>query len=294
MVSVGILMGLIAMFCWGISDFLYSIVTRRLGTLKTTFTSQFLSIIPTLIAILLFFNKLSFDLHNLLYLAIGGLLMVVAVVNFFEALRIGEVALVAPIANAYSVITVILAILFLQESLSTLRLISIVLVILGVILTSTDLRKLKHIHTAKGIVNAFIPMIIWGIYFFIVKYVSNNLSNSMSGVDVAINLFILTGIFNGLFMVSYPIIKKQVPTFAQVRKDNILLMLIIITILVNISWFAINYGVSLDLVSLVTPISSLAPAITVILAVIFFKDKLVLNQKLGIITILLGLFLISV
>jgi len=75
---------------------------------------------------------------------------------------------------------------------------------------------------------------------------------------------------------------------------KLLSIFIIQPVIVCIGWFAYIYGIGQDLVSIVTPISSLLPGVTVILALIFYKEKLVLNQKLGILGILVGVYLISI
>jgi transporter family protein len=52
-------------------------------------------------------------------------------------------------------------------------------------------------------------------------------------------------------------------------------------------------GLTVADVSFLVPISSLYPAVTVILALIFFKEKLVKNQIIGVIIIITGLFFLS-
>ena len=106
-----------------------------------------------------------------------------------------------------------------------------------------------------------------------------------------VNLYIFSSLINTLFFVLFVTLRKKVPNIKECKQ--IFSYAFINSIFFGIAWIVLNYGLSLGQVSLVIPISSLSPAITVVLAVIFFKEKLVLNQKLGILTIMLGLFLIS-
>ena len=70
-------------------------------------------------------------------------------------------------------------------------------------------------------------------------------------------------------------------------------MLILIGILDMAGVVFYAFGASTELISIVGPISALYPAVTLILARLFIKEKLILIQKIGIISILFGLFLIS-
>ena len=94
-------------------------------------------------------------------------------------------------------------------------------------------------------------------------------------------------------MMGYSLYRKGMVTKKDLKNKKIQLIFFICGIIYTIAWIIVNYSISAGFVSIVTPISSLSPAVIVILAVIFYKEKLVLNQKIGILTILSGLFLIS-
>jgi drug/metabolite transporter (DMT)-like permease len=61
-----------------------------------------------------------------------------------------------------------------------------------------------------------------------------------------------------------------------------------------LAYTAFNFSLNTQLVSIVSPIAATAPAVTIVLAYYFLKEKIVNNQKLGIIAILVGLILISI
>jgi drug/metabolite transporter (DMT)-like permease len=60
-----------------------------------------------------------------------------------------------------------------------------------------------------------------------------------------------------------------------------------------LAFTAFNFSLNTQLVSIVSPIVATAPAVTIVLAYFFLKERIVSNQKLGIIAILAGLILIS-
>lgn len=303
--SIGIIAALVAMFCWGIADFLQAMVIKKIGSLKTMFFSSLLGILPTFVFFFYFFEigKIHIDTFSFLLLFFAGLVDVTGVYNFMKSFELGDISVVTPISASYSLITVILAFLFLGESLSFLKIISIIIIISGIVLVSTDIKKLKTLNTAKGVKESLIALVVWGFYFFMMGVVSKRLiayNISAFGstlfdakVSVAINLFFFTSLINGLLMILFSGLKDINRNISILKTKNVLLFIIINFILYTIAWVAVNYGIAQDLVSIVTPVSSLYPALTVILAWIFLKEKLVLNQKIGIATTLVGIFLIS-
>ena len=70
--------------------------------------------------------------------------------------------------------------------------------------------------------------------------------------------------------------------------------MVVSTTLVRIAEFSYNAGIGKGLVSIVAPIAGANPILFIILAFIFFKDKITRQQILGIITTLIGIVLLSV
>jgi len=215
---------------------------------------------------------------------------------YYQGIEIGgEVSILSPIQGSYSIITVFLAVLFLKETITFTKIIAILLILLGILFTSTDIRKLKHLRSKKGVSYAVYAMILMGLQFFIMGIVSKDITmfGFYSEPMDYISLYFFSTIINPTLFIILAVAKKQIPTMKEVKTKNIPLILIVTSIMFAIAWIALNYGLSFGQVSLLVPVSSLNPAITVLLAAKFYKEKLVLNQKLGILTILAGLFLIS-
>ena len=59
---------------------------------------------------------------------------------------------------------------------------------------------------------------------------------------------------------------------------------------------ALSYmaGIGLEFTALVAPISATAPMLTIILARMFLKEMLDTNQKLGVVTVIIGVVLLSI
>jgi len=201
-----------------------------------------------------------------------------------KSLEIGEVSLVVPIGSSSTIITIFLSIIFLKETLSTVKGMGIIFAILGIILTSTDFRKLKKIKSAKGVNFAIISLFFFGIYMFGLGLVSKRINDVLTIIAV-------TRILTSGFSAGYAILQKGIITKNEIKefKWNFFALFF----LFNFAFWSYQYGVTFYDVSLINPISSLQPAVTVALAVIFLKEKLISNQKFGIAMTLLGLFILG-
>ncbi|MEM2131599.1 MAG: DMT family transporter [Candidatus Woesearchaeota archaeon] len=293
---IAIFMGLIAMFFWGIADFLQALAIKKINSLKTMFFSNLLGFILTLIFFFyfLFNDYIKIDVFNFSIIFLSTLINLFAVKNFMKSYEEGEISIVTPISASYSIITIILAIIFLNEKLTLLKLFAILLCVIGIVLVSTDLRKIKNLDSVKGIKESVFAFISWGVYFFLISLVSKNLLNlGISKLNSAITLFFLTGLLTNINLITYSFLKEKNNLFKTKIEKNIWIIFIINFFLYNIAWIAVNYGISQDLVSIIAPVSSLYPAITVLLAFFILKEKLVLNQKIGLFLTILSIFLIS-
>ncbi len=280
----GVVAALIVMVLWGVADFLQSIPSKKLGAAKTMFLTQAAGLMMTLIITSFLRLNLTIALPILALLLVGGCIDVLASYNFFRSLEIGEVAIVAPISASYSLVTVVLAALLLGERLSLIRYLGIAGVVLGIMLASTDLRKLHNMHLIKGIRESIIALLGWGVYFFVIGLASA----SIGGME----LFLLTGLINGALMSAYALSKGGRPQ-KEDFKGSLIAQVMTSAILYTAAWAILTNASKMEKISLLAPVSSLYPAVTIMLAVIFFKDKLVPNQIAGISLILLSLFLIS-
>ena len=292
MLDISIISGLVAMFSWGIADFIQSNVVRQMGSYKTMYIGNIVWIIFVLP--FAFFISLKISITNLILLFVGSVMQVFAIYNFYQSMKIGEVSIVTPISGSYSIITVLMLLLLLGQKLNLMTISAIFILIIGIILTSTDLKKIKHIHTVKGVKEAVIALLMWGSYFFFVEVVAKDITFFLHfPATDGLTVFFYSGVFIGFSSLIFSILHKGQTKLRDLKKNNIFWFVLVAQLIYTVAWAVINYGVSVGNTALITTISSLYPAITVILALIFYKEKLVLNQKIGILIILIGLILIS-
>ena len=132
--------------------------------------------------------------------------------------------------------------------------------------------------------DALIAMISWGISYALLRPL-------VAAVGPIVALLFLK------LIASATLISWTGATKIKISIPPKLIFLFITTagILDFLAYTAFNLSLSVtQLVSIVSPIAASAPAVTIVLAYVFLKERLVNNQKLGIIAILAGLILISI
>jgi drug/metabolite transporter (DMT)-like permease len=286
---MGILLGLLSMLGWGTSDFLAAKSSRKIGYLLTYFWTQ---VIALAIALIYFFVKFSTaDLNNMLqylvFLLPAGVLFMIGTLSFYKGFTKGQVSLVSPIGASWAMVTVILSVIFFKEVLEINQIVAIVLIILGIVLVSVNLKellKIRRFALLGRIKEGLIAMLAWGISLFLMVPASKALGWLVP--VVALKFFGL------LFLAIFVVFSKQ--SLKINFRLSLLTLLFFIGFLDMVAFFGYSLGVRGEYASIIAPVAASFPLITVILARIFLKEKLVLNQAFGIIGIITGLILISI
>jgi len=284
----GIISGLISMFGWGTSDFLAAKSSRKIGYLLTLFWMQ---IAGFLIASFYFFLHFSFPFNNIVKylpaLIIGGFLNAIGYIAFYKGLKEARVSLVSPIGGSWAVITVILSSVFLGEVLSTNRILFIALIFIGLMLVSTNIKKIleiKKLTIFDGVKEGFVAMFCWGIAMFLIINPSRLLSWFLP-------IFVFR-FFSILFLLFFIFINKQ---SLRISYNLDLFGPVLLIGLFDVgAFFTYSFGIIGAYASFIAPIAASFPLVTIILSRIFLKEKLDISQIFGIIITISGLILISI
>lgn len=325
--SFGIVFGLTAALCWGVADFFARGATRSGGIFHTLLSMQCIATVALLaVATPLGLLHLA-NLHPRLTLiaALLNLVILAGTALLYRAFAIGTLAIVSPIAASYAAVTALLAIVLSHEHPRPTQLIGIVSTLGGVILVSAvsgsaagqhadpssppegdptaRVRKMPR-SRAPGLPEALISTLIFGVAYWALRFVVADLG----GVTVAfigkasdlIALLFLAPVA-GLLPRRQPQRAVTVapapssPSIQPARHQRyVFLMTVIPTALLDTAAnIAYNLGIAGSLTSIVAVLSSLFGAVTVLLAWIFLRERLSPWQWLGVITIFLGIVLVS-
>jgi len=295
---VGILLGLTAAVCWGVSDFAARFAARRLGSYRVSFFIQ-----PIGFVALNFFLWASggfghlFTVHGWQawsWTIAVGVMNAACSVCFYHALEIGVLAIVAPITTSYPALTLILS-LITGERLGALRCVALVCILVGVVLAATSFppenisaenagAAHKHHHPlSRGVGWALGAAVLMGVMFW------------MLGFEVVPRV----GVWSPVWVIrltSFAILgltAKPVRQTIALPKGNVWWLLGVVGVLDTSAFVANNFALQWGPLSVVTVLASLFSAVTVLLACIFLRERLERTQWAGIILILSGIAIVN-
>lgn len=163
--SLGLILAFYGMLALGIHDFLGKLVLKKIKPFELLFLEYLFGVI--ILLPFLFFAKLNFDIKSIYLILIMGLLHVIAYFGLYGGFKIGKISLLSPVAASYTLPTLILAYIFLNEKITKFQLLGVILAITGIFLVSFE--KTEKIKLTKGFLLAFIPMLSFALVFFLYK-----------------------------------------------------------------------------------------------------------------------------
>lgn len=283
--SSGIIFGLISMVGFGLSTSLSPIPAKRLGVRNAVF---FRGIFMCLIFILLLPFFLSGTTFSSKYILIAFAISVLAFIplsTFLKALSLGKLGIITPIANSSIIFTVLFSILFFNESLNSIQLGSILLILLGIILVSVDLRDMKNskiLSLSSGIPYALITCVLWGLMFSLYKIPVMAIGPILTALVVEIGIFLIS---------SFQILKagKKI----DIPDRSTLTYLILLSIFTAIGGAFFNFGVMVAEVSIVAALAMANPLVATLYGRFIYKESISVQQYLAISFILAGIVALS-
>ena len=288
MIAASVLMGILVMLSWGISDIFAAKVSRRIGARAIFFYSQLILVSLFLISSPLNGFPSHISLGDMALIALCGILSLIGYLSLIKGLQQGPISVVSILSGSAPVITVIMALLFLDERITLLQGIGVICAIIGAILASLSLKEMRSFSFEswrKGARYGFFSMVGFGLFYVI----ADGLVERMGG-------------FYPIFFaksVSFLVFLCLPRAVSAVRGEKISgkwlwLMVGAIGVLEFLGQIFYGRGVDLGQTAIIVPIASAFPIVTITLAYIFFKERLEKTQYLGIFTALVGIVLIAI
>ncbi len=289
---MGILLGLFAAFSWGAADFNARSATREIGTYRTLLFMQFFGIVGLGGYLSLsgeLSRLLSSDLQTWGWVLLAALLNTISSLALYRAFEIGIMSIVSPLGASYAAVTVVLALLS-GERVSPVQLSGMGVIIPGAILTATSFGSVGKVQNRStgllppGVLFAVIAAIGYGVCFWLL---GERVAPIMGGVGPVWIFRVETTIV--LLLLARPLHQEL-----KMPKGGVWWNLAIVGVLDTTAFVATAIGLTLAQVSVVSVLSSLFSAVTVVLAWIFLKERLRWSQWIGIIIILAGIGCVNI
>jgi drug/metabolite transporter (DMT)-like permease len=184
------------MFAYAFANAFSKPLSQKLGAPQTLFLRGFMIIIILGIASIPTYHYLSHWQVALEALALG-IVGYLPVLTFTHGIKESPLGIVAPIAGASPLITVILSFLFLGVLLKPGQWAAIVLIIATNVFVSVDIRNWRQsnfLRSSSGIPFALAAAIGWGLFYFLLVPVTRVINPWLAALLVEIGVTIAAGL----------------------------------------------------------------------------------------------------
>jgi drug/metabolite transporter (DMT)-like permease len=284
-----VIYGLGAAIFWGIADLFAAFSGRRVGVAATVLLSQVAAAVAISVVVL----ASGHDLDRLDEVA-GWLLPIAAVtavayVTLYRALELGPIALVSPLLASYAVIPVLLAVLFLDETLGSVEIAGAAVTIGGAVVTSADVRSLR---TGTRVPAAALPWalastVLFGTAAYAVAWSAKRVgwltSLWLVRTSTAL-LFVIAAV------VAIAVMRPALRGSLSTRAVALCALLGLADLTGTISY---SRGSEVGLVSIVTAVSATYPLIPVFGGIALLDERPAINHYVGVAMVIAGLLLLG-
>ncbi len=268
---------LAASLSWGAGDFSGGFATRRAKVLSVVVGAHAIGLVLLIVLALSWSEPLPTTL-DIVWGSIAGLLGAVGLVSFYQALAVGRMGIVAPVTAMLSAAVPVLFSAFFEGLPSPIQLTGFVLALIAVGLIS-GLGVVKG--RPKGLGLAFLAGLGFGSFFILISRV---------GHGVVFWPLAAARLSSFLFMLAAVLIRRQ-EVLPKISVLPIVLLAGALDVAGNVFFVLATHAGRLDVAVI---LSSLYPAVTVLLASIILKERVTRLQTLGIFVALVAIPLISV
>lgn len=225
------------------------------------------------------------SLQTIIFLILSGLATGVSWLCYFKALSLGNVNQVVAVDKLSTVLTIILAIIFFQETDNlSFKLLATVMLAMGTLLM-LDKVPAKHLSAKRG-------WLIYALFSAVFAALTTILAKiGIDDVESNLGTAIRTSVV--LLMAWLIVFKKHKQSLVKKIKINELFFIGLSGLATGASWLCYYYAVQNGIVSVVVPIDKLSIIVTIIFSYIVFKEKLQCKAMIGLALILTGTLLMA-
>ena len=192
----------------------YSSKLNKVDSILITTIRTFIILVLSFIATLIYktFNEIyNLDIKTIIFLILSGISTTLLWIFYFKALDTGDVSKVTPIDKTSIVITLILSMIFLHEKITIIKVISIIFILIGTLLTVN--KKTTNEKDNKWILYSILTAIFTSTTTIISKIGLNDIDSVLATFIRTVIVFIIL-----MFIV---IIKKKYVYLKDISKKSL-------------------------------------------------------------------------
>ena len=227
------------------------------------------------------------DSRTLLFLVLSGLATGASWLCYFHALQKGDINKVVPIDKSSTVLTILLALIFHQEGLSGIKIVSVVLIGIGTLLmidkkdTKADVQKQSGGWLVYAVLSAVFASLTAILGKIGITGIDSNLGTAIRTTVVLVMAWLMV-FFTG----------KQ-GEIKKIEKKE-LAFICLSGLATGASWLCYYRALQDGPASVVVPIDKLSMLVTIVFSWIVFHEKLTKKAAVGVVLITVGTVLLAV
>ena len=279
----------LSVFFWGLAMALAKISTPKLGIARVA------CLISPIEGAMYFAGYISFRGSVAVSMEYGALGLasafvgMIAYICFYESMVDGQVAVVGTISAAYPAVTVIGALVFLSETLTKSQALGLVAVMLGILaLSYGQSPNPQHTIPKRSLFFALLAFLLWGFWSLTAKIAVSNI-----GPGNVFGCYVISSLTIPLV---YLMLRKPKPGLMTSEKPSRTLWAagaggVALNVVGTLTF---GFALSMGQASLVVPISSAYPLVTVAIAILVLGEKLNRLQTIALAFVLIGLITLGI
>lgn len=225
------------------------------------------------------------SLTSFVFLILSGFATGASWICYFKALSMGDVNKVVPLDKSSTILTVLLAIIFFNETDNlALKLIATAMLGIGIFLMIEKKKSEQEVKNRKWMLYAILAAVFAAATSILAKI---GISDVESNLGTAIRTVVV-------LIMAWAIVfaKGKQKTIKAIDKKE-LLFIILSGFATGASWLCYYYAIQNGIVSVVVPIDKMSILISVIFSYFVFKEKLSVKAFIGLALMLAGTLIMA-
>lgn len=222
----------------------------------------------------------------LVFLILSGIATGASWICYFKALAMGDVNKVVPIDKSSTVMSVLLAIIVLQETNNlTAKLLGTALLSIGIFLMIEKKDSVNIGQKRKWILYAFLSAVFAAVTSILAKI-------GIDGVESNLGTAVRTSVVL-LFAWAIVLVKGKQKALKKLDKKE-LVFILLSGVSTGASWLCYYYALQNGVVSIVVPIDKLSIIVSIVFSYIVFKERLSKKAFIGLCLMVIGTLIMAV
>ena len=223
--------------------------------------------------------------RSMTFLVLSGLATGASWLCYFRALQLGDINKVVPIDKSSTILTILLAFIFLQEGITPLKGVAVVLIAAGTFLMIQKKQSDGGTKSRKWLIYALLSAIFASLTAILSKI-------GIAGVESNLGTALRTGVVLVMAWIMVFATGKQ-KTLRKIPGKE-LVFICLSGLATGASWLCYYKALQDGPASVVVPIDKLSILVTVAFSYIVFREKLTIKAMIGLILIVAGTLLMII